>query len=184
MLDKLLHLTSGLSPEWATALVASLPVSELRGSIPLAILQFKFVWWKAYLISVAGNMIPVIPWLLFLNYAQQGLMRYRLPRMFFNWIFARTRRKGKMIEEYETLGLMMFVAIPLPITGAWTGCIAAFLFGIKMRHALLAIFTGVLIAGTIVTTLTKLGWIGGVIAGGALITLAVITVVEVFKHEK
>ena len=184
MLESLLHFTNKMSPEWATFLVATLPVSELRGAIPLAIPQFKFVWWKAYLISVIGNMVPVVPWLLFLNYVQKSLMRFKIADVFFSWIFARTRRKGKLVEEYETLGLMLFVAIPLPITGAWTGCIAAFLFGIKMRHAVVAIFYGVLIAGAIVTTLTQLGWIGAVIAGIALLTIAVISVIEIFKREK
>jgi len=175
---------SKISPEWTTLIVAALPVSELRGSIPLAILQFKFVWWKAYIISVMGNMIPVVPWLFFLNYIQEKLMRFKLPRLFFGWLFARTQRKGKLVEEYETIGLMMFVAIPLPITGAWTGAIAAFLFGIKLRHAVLAIFCGVLIAGAIVTILTVLGWIGAIIAGAALIGLAGVSVVEIFKQEK
>lgn len=173
-----------ISPELATVIVAALPVSELRGAIPLAILQFKFAWWKAFLLSFAGNMLPIVPWLLFLNYIQEKLMRFRPADKFFTWIFNRTRRKGKIVEEYETLGLMIFVGIPLPITGAWTGAIAAFLFGMKFRHAILAISCGVLIAGVIVTTLTKLGWIGAIIAGAVLIGLAVVTVVEIFKHEK
>lgn len=184
MIEYLEHMLSKISPNWATVLIASLPVSELRGAIPLAILKFNFAWPKAYAISVFGNMIPVIPWLLFLNYVQESLMRFKPTRVFFTWIFDRTRRKGKLIEEYETLGLMMFVAIPLPITGAWTGCIAAFLFGIKFRHAILAIFLGVLIAGAIVTSLTKLGWIGGIIAGVALISLAVVTIIGIFRHER
>lgn len=172
-----------IKPEWAVFLVATLPVSELRGAIPLAILKYKMPWFKTYLIAVSGNMVPVIPWLLFLNYIQKHLMRFRYIALFFNWIFARTRKKGRLVEEYETLGLMFFVSIPLPITGAWTGCIAAFLFGVKFRHALIAIFLGVLISGVIVTTLTELGWIGGIIAGIVLISLAVFSIIEIFKHE-
>lgn len=183
-MDKIMDLLSKLSPEVTTLIVSALPVSELRGAIPLAIIKFGFVWWKAYIIAVIGNMIPVVPWLFFLNYVQGTLMRFKYFNIFFTWLFARTRRKGKMIEEYETLGLMLFVAIPLPITGAWTGAVAAFLFGVKLRHAVLAIFCGVLIAGAIVTTLTVLGWIGAIVAGAALIGLAAFSVVEVFKHEK
>jgi len=184
MVEYLVKLFSSISHEWATFLIATLPVSELRGSIPVALLKFDFVWYKAYLISIIGNMAPVVPWLVFLNYMQKKLMKFKVMNLFFNWIFNRTRRKGKLIEEYETLGLMLFVAIPLPITGAWTGCIAAFLFGIRLRHAILAIFLGVLIAGAIVTSLTMLGWIGGIIAGLALVTLAIISIIETFKHEK
>ena len=129
-------------------------------------------------------MIPVIPWLLFLNYVQSKLMWFKPIQLFFTWLFNRTRRKGKLVEQYETLGLMLFVAIPLPITGAWTGCIAAFIFGIKFRHAILAIFYGVLIAGAIVTSLTKLGWIGGFIAGIVLIVIAVASIIELFRKER
>lgn len=173
-----------INSELATIIVAALPIAELRGSIPLAILQYKFVWWKAFMLSIFGNMLPIIPWFLFLNYFQGRLMRFKIMNRFFTWLFNRTRKKGKMIEEYETLGLMIFVGIPLPMTGAWTGAIAAFLFGIRFRHAILAIFYGVLIAGAIVTALTLLGWIGGIIAGVALTVLAVVTVIEIFKHEK
>lgn len=183
-MDALVKFLSKISPEWATIIVAALPIAELRGSIPLAILQFKFTWVKAFILSVFGNMLPIIPWLLFLNYFQERLMRYKIMNKFFTWLFNRTRKKGKMIEKYETLGIAIFVGIPLPMTGAWSGAIAAFIFGVKFRHAILAIFYGVLIAGAIVTALTLLGWIGGIIAGIALIGLAVVTIMEIFKHEK
>lgn len=183
-MNVLIDFFSKISPEWATVIVASLPVSELRGAIPLAVLKFNFSWIKAFSLSVAGNMLPIIPWLFFLNYLQAKLMRFRLMNKFFNWTFNRTRKKGKIIEKYETLGLMLFVAVPLPMTGAWTGAIAAFIFGIKFRHAILAIFLGVIIAGVIVTTLTMMGWIGATIAGIALICLAFFAVIETFKHEK
>lgn len=68
----------------------------------------------------------------------------------------------------------MLVAIPLPMTGAWTGSIAAFVFGLKFSHALLSILFGIVIAGAIVTSLSLLGWLGAVIAGVGLGGLAVI----------
>lgn len=173
-----------ISPEIATIIVAGLPIAELRGAIPLGILQFGFPWWKAFILSIFGNMLPIIPWLLFLNYLQEKLMRFNIANKFFTWLFNRTRKKGKIIEEYETLGLMIFVGIPLPMTGAWTGAIAAFLFGIRFRYTILAIFYGVLIAGAIVTTLVKLGWIGAIVAATTLIVLAVATIIEMFRHEK
>lgn len=75
---------------------------------------------------------------------------------FFEWLFARTRRKGEVrMRKYGIfVGLMLFVAVPLPVTGAWTGCAAAFLFGVKFRYSLLAVMLGVLIAGLIVSILT------------------------------
>ncbi|HEX30369.1 TPA: ligand-binding protein SH3, partial [Candidatus Poribacteria bacterium] len=70
------------------------------------------------------------------------------------WLFARTRRRGKSVERYGAVGLSFFVAIPLPVTGAWTGCIAAFLFGIRFKYALPAVIAGVMMAGIVVSILT------------------------------
>jgi len=67
---------------------------------------------------------------------------------------------------------VLFVAIPLPVTGAWTGSLLAVLFGLKFRHAFLSIFIGVCIAGIIVTCLSLLGWTGAIIAGIVLCALA------------
>lgn len=154
--------------------LAASPISELRGAIPLAILQYDFPWYLAYLIAVAGNMLPVPFILLFLNTGARILSRVPLFKKLLDWLFARTRRRGALIEKYEFLGLALFVAVPLPVTGAWTGSIAAVLMGMNFTRALLAIFYGVLIAGVIVTCLTLLGWIGAVIAGVALCLLAVL----------
>jgi uncharacterized membrane protein len=71
-------------------------------------------------------------------------------------LFKRTRARSAIIERLELLGLALFVAIPLPLTGAWTGAVAAFLFQFKNRDAFIAIAFGVLIAGVVVT-LTCLG---------------------------
>ena len=68
---------------------------------------------------------------------------------------------------------MLFVAIPSPVTGAWTGSLAAVLFGLKFKHALLSIFIGIFIAGIIVTCLSLLGWVGAIIAGIGLSSLAI-----------
>jgi len=91
-----------------------------------------------------------------------------------NRVFEQTRRRGMTIEKYEKIGLTLFVAIPLPFTGAWTGSIAAFLLGLKFRYAFLSILAGVVIAGAIVTSLSLLGWAGALIAGVGLSTLAVL----------
>ena len=77
-----------------------------------------------------------------------------------------------MIEKYEEFGLMAFVAIPLPGTGAWTGALIAFLFGLDFKKSLLIIAIGVFIAGVIVTCLCLLGWLGAIIAGLGFAALA------------
>ena len=150
-------LTRLFPPELVTVLVAAMPVSELRGSIPLALGVFHFSVEKAFFLSIIGNLIPIIPLLLFLESVSKWLsMRFNWAEKFFSWLFARTRRRSKLVEKYGAVGLIFFVAIPLPVTGAWTGCVAAFLFGIRRRWAAFSIANGVLIAGVIVT-LVSLG---------------------------
>ncbi len=147
----------GLSPELVVFLVSLLPILELRGGIPVAIGLFDFPVYKAVLIAVAGNMLPVPFILIFLNYATRLLSRVPVFDRLLKWLFERTRRRGGIIERYERIGLALFVAIPLPITGAWTGAMAAVLFGLKLRHAFISILAGVLIAATIVTCLSLFG---------------------------
>jgi uncharacterized membrane protein len=151
-------------PDWAaTIIIAMMPIAELRGAIPLALAPVEIGGFgmsapEAYILAVVGNLIPVIPLLLFLEPVSNFLRRWKVGEMFFTWLFERTHRNHtKRFEKYGTLALTIFVAIPLPVTGAWTGCAAAFVFGIKFKHALLAIFLGVLIAGVIVTTLSLTG---------------------------
>ena len=148
-----------MSPEIITFLLAMTPVGELRLSIPVALSTYQLAWPVAYIISVLGNLVPVLFFLLFLDPASSWLSdNFVIFDKFFSWLFARTRRKhGDKIKKYGYPGLVLVVAIPLPITGAWTGTLVAFLFGIKFKKALPLITTGVLIAGAIVTSLTKAG---------------------------
>ena len=163
----------GLSPELAVFLTSMLPVIELHGALPLAINVFDISWPKAFLIAYIGNLIPapIILWLL--GPAVKLLSKIEIFNHFFTWLFERTRRKSsKVIEKYEEIGLMAFVAVPLPGTGAWTGALIAFLFGLDYWKSLLIIAIGVLIAGVIVTSLCLLGWLGAIIAGLVLAILA------------
>ncbi|MBN1621768.1 MAG: small multi-drug export protein [Endomicrobiales bacterium] len=144
-----------LADELIVMILAAAPISELRGAIPLAIGKFHFGVIKSFLLAFTGNLIPVIPLLLFLEKVSNFCMRFPIGNKFFSWWFARTRKHSELVERYEALGLILFVAIPLPITGAWTGSVAAYLLGIKFKYALPAITTGVFIAGIIVTLVTK-----------------------------
>jgi uncharacterized membrane protein len=132
-------------------LTAMTPISELRGAIPLALFKLGMSPVQAYIYSVIGNMLPVTPLLLFLDPVSNWLRRYQLFDRFFDWLFARTRRYNARMEKYGALGLASFVAIPLPMTGAWTGCAVAFVFGIRFKYAFPTILAGVLVAGVIVT---------------------------------
>ena len=146
------------SKELVIIFVAALPVFELRGSIPLALFTFGLDPNTAFFLSVIGNMIPVIPLLLFLEPVSNYLRQWRIWDIFFTWLFERTHRKHSAdFEKYGSIGLAIFVGIPLPATGAWTGCAAAFIFGFKFKNSFLAILAGVIIAGVLVTALAYMG---------------------------
>lgn len=145
------------SKELAVFFVSWLPIVELRGAIPLAI-SLDISPWKAYWIAVIGNTIPVIPLLLFLmplrNYLKE---RFLFMDRFFTWLEKRTLAKSDKVEKYGAIGLMLFTAIPLPTTGAWTASLAAVLFKIKFKYAFPAIFAGILLAGIIMIILSLTG---------------------------
>lgn len=172
MVEELLNL--GITEELVVLIVSALPVVELRGSLPIAINLFHMPWQWAFFLAVLGTMLPVPFLLLFLESLVKWISRVDSGKKLVNWVFQRTRRRGKIIKRYERIGLVLLVAIPLPFTGAWTGSIAAFLFGLKFNHALLSIFFGVIIAGVIVTALSLLGWLGALIAGVGLAALAIL----------
>jgi len=165
---------SGISRELIVVIVSALPIFELRGALPLAINLFHIPWYWALSLAVVGNMLPVPFLLLFLESLAKGIGRIESGKKLVEWVFKHTRQRSRVIEKYEKIGLALFVAIPLPLTGAWTGSIAAFLLGLKFSYAFLSILSGVIIAGAIVTSLCLLGWIGAIIAGIGLSILAVI----------
>jgi uncharacterized membrane protein len=137
-------------------LSALTPIGELRLAIPLGLGVYKLPWWQVYTIAVIGNMIPplLILWLFprisnWLNKKSKSFHR------FFNWLILRTRKKTeKKIDRYGVMALVIFVAIPLPNTGAWTGALAAWIFGLPFKKSIGAIFIGVLVAGIIVSLIT------------------------------
>ena len=138
-------------------LISATPISELRGGIPVAYFRYDFEWYWAFLVAVAGNILP-IPFLLALYDPVVKLVsKVSWIKRLAEWFFRYTRRRGGLVEKYGWIGLALFVGIPLPITGAWTGPVLAYLMGIDYKRALLAIFLGVIIAATIVTTFCVLG---------------------------
>ncbi len=150
-----------------TFLYAMTPIGELRLAIPYAVFAAKLPWREAVPIAIAGNFAPVVPVLLFLEYFSNRLMRYPFCNRCLTWAFDRTRRRSAVIERFEAIGLVLFVGIPLPFTGAWSGCIAAFLFRIPLRRAVPCIALGILLASVIVT-LVCLGVISSALLFGAL----------------
>ncbi len=142
-----------------TIIIASSPIIELRGAIPIAMGIFYFSWPKALLLSLIGNILPIIPIIWFLDRLSDYLSKQSdFFNRFLNWLFERTRRKTKNgFDKWGKWALVAFVAIPLPFTGVWTGSIAAFLFGVKHKNAFWLISLGALLAGILVTFLTIFG---------------------------
>ena len=155
MREQLLEQLQQLPPPLAVFVVAMLPVFELRGAIPVGYAMGMDSALSIYLLAVAGNFVPVLPILLLLGPAERYLRRWRRFDRFFDWLFKRTVSRSDMIRKYESLGLILFVAIPAPMTGAWTGSIAAYLFKLPLRLAIPCIILGILIAGVVVTLVSQ-----------------------------
>jgi uncharacterized membrane protein len=146
-------------PIWLQIFIGSmLPGVEAKVVVPLTIYQYHCEWWIAFIIGVAGNMILVPFGLIFLHKIEDFLSRFRSFKRTMDIIFPRIRKRAdKKIQRYESLALLMFVAIPLPLTGAGIGVLIAYLFDLKFSRSLLMIFIGVLIA-TSITTFLYLGF--------------------------
>ena len=130
-----------------------LPVTELRGAIPMAIHLFKLPPESAFFWAVLGNTIPNFFILWLLPPISNFLMKksHRLNR-FFTWLFDKTRKKHtKKFNEQGSISLILFVAIPFPGSGGWTGSLIAFLFGVRYWHAMGLISIGIILAGILVT---------------------------------
>ncbi|MHC1570728.1 MAG: COG2426 family protein [Methermicoccaceae archaeon] len=155
-----LEAASGLPEPVAVMLVAMVPIAELRLAIPFAIAPHAvgglgMAPAEAFLFAVVGNLIPVPVLLRLLEPVSSWLRRFRSWERFFDWLFERTRQRSEArYERYGLLALCMFVAIPLPFTGAWTGTVVASLFNVSFFKALGAIALGVLIAGVLLTLLS------------------------------
>lgn len=144
-----------LSAIVTTMLVAMAPISELRGAIPLG-LSLGLPSQVAYGAAFLGNALPVLPLLWFLKHGSAYAMQRsdRFARMM-QWVFDRTRRKhGNRFEDFGFWALLIFVAIPFPLTGAWTGAVIAYLVGMPPKKAGFAILSGIAIAGLLVLGLT------------------------------
>ena len=133
-----------------TILLSMAPISELRGSIPYALLS-GIDPALAFLISVAGNIAIIFVVFFFLDYLHRHFMKIKIYVRLFDWYMERIRKKtSKIISSWVYVSLYFFVAVPLPGTGAYTGCLIAWFFSLNRYISILAIAFGVLTAGIIV----------------------------------
>jgi len=171
-LDTLLNLP--LAKEVIIMLIAATPIFELRASIPVAMLTFDFPWYYALGISLVGNILPVPLILLTLETIIHWLSKINFFKRLFERLFAHAQNRSAIVERYESTGLIIFTAIPLPGTGAWTASIISIVLRLPFWRSFFTISIGVVIAGILVTILTSLGWIGATIAGILLIALIIL----------
>ncbi len=137
-----------------TALIAMVPVIELRGAIPAGVAAGLTVW-EALFMAIIGNMIPVPVIILFVRkvFDWMRVKSEKLDRLVRRFE-AKAEKQSALIDKYEWWGLVILVAIPLPGTGAWTGALVAAMLNMRLKRALPAVFIGVVIAGIIVSYIT------------------------------
>jgi uncharacterized membrane protein len=140
-----------------TAFLSFLPISELRGALPYA-LSRGMDWRWAYVYTVTLNALVAPACWLFLSTFHRLFLRLGWYRRFFDLFVERARGKiHRQVERWGWIGIAVFVAIPLPITGAWTGTLGSWVLGVDKRKTMLAVILGVMCSGAIVTAVMLLG---------------------------
>ena len=145
-------LTDTLGAQFGVLLCSMIPIIELRGAIPLGA-ALGLPWWQSYLCAVLGNMLPVPFILLFITkiIAWMTASKVKFFHKIGDWLTKKAEKNRGRIEKYSFLGVCLFVAVPLPITGAWTGSLVAATIGMKFWKAFFSCLLGVMIAGVIMT---------------------------------
>ena len=154
------NLGDKMSAELVIFLVSMIPILELRGGLIVASLLHVDMW-TAIPICIIGNIIPVPSILLLITKIFAAMKKTKLFFFFLTALERRAMGKSERIQKGEFIGLMLFVGIPLPGTGAWTGSLIAALLGIKNRKAVPAILLGILIA-TVIMCVVSYGILGQV----------------------
>ena len=149
----MVNLLQLLPKELYIFLISMVPIIELRGAIPLGV-GLGIPWLQNYLISVVGNFLPVPFILLFIRRIIRWMSTNRYLSKISNWLENKFQKKSSSVMKYATFGLLLFVAVPLPGTGAWTGALIAAMLNMRYKYALPSIFAGVVIAGALVTAIS------------------------------
>ena len=142
-----------------TFLISMAPIGEVRASIPLGMETYGLSWYRVLPLAVAGSLVPGVFWLVALPRIGSYLVSFPNPAgRLLIWRSERLRRlQGERFRGHRNMALVLLVAVPLPFTGVWSGALAAWVFEIPFRPALLCITLGAVIAGGVVTALTELG---------------------------
>ncbi len=146
-----------MNPILFTTILALLPISELRGAIPYALSQgYSIYYVYPWCVLLNALVAPLV--FIFLSTIHVWMNRFAWYHRRVNPFIERARQKvSAQVEKYGYLGIMLFVAIPLPVTGAYTGTLGAWILGLSRRRTIIAVFAGVLISGIIVSLVSILG---------------------------
>ncbi|KKQ51069.1 MAG: hypothetical protein US70_C0023G0012 [Parcubacteria group bacterium GW2011_GWD2_38_11] len=156
MSEYIISLFSNVPRELATFLIAFIPVTELRASIPLAVKVYGLSPWAAWFYSVAGTYFVMVVIVLLLDPIAKLLSKYiSFFEKFFVWLFEHTRKRanGKM-EKYGEWAIFILAATPIPLLGGLTGALAAFVFNVPLKKSLPLLLVGTMVAGGIVLGVT------------------------------
>lgn len=161
IVESLVNLFDGLGKEVIVFIISMLPILELRGGLLAAsILNLDFI--PGFIISILGNILPIPIVLLFLDKILRWLEKYKVTKNFVKKLENKILSKKKQIEKYGYIGLILFVGIPLPGTGAWTGSALAVLLNMNKKKSFLYIILGIILASIIMSILSY-GILGNII---------------------
>lgn len=150
-----IELFRNFPPQLAIFLMSMMPIAELRVSIPLALTVYKLSLLSILFYAVLGAFVPAVFILYLIEPASEFLMKHsKFFHKFFTWLFKHTKiRFAGKYERYGSVALIIFVAIPLPLFGVWTGALAAFLFQFPKKKAFFLILLGTVISSLIIMSL-------------------------------
>ena len=146
MIEAIENFLISINPSFGVFAVSMVPIIELRGAIPLGI-GLDLNWFWVYMISVIGNLLPVPFVILLVRPIIEWLVHSKMFGKLGKWLDERTKKKTENMTKYKKWGLFIFVAVPLPGTGAYTGAMIAGMLNMRLKDALPAIISGVLVAG-------------------------------------
>lgn len=147
---------AGFPKELATFLIALIPVTELRASIPLAMKVYELSPAVAWFYSVLGTYFAMVLIVFLMDPIAKFLSKYfAIFKKFFDWLFEHTRKKAdKKMEKYGSWAIFILAAIPVPFVGGLTGALAAFVFGVARKKSLPLLLVGTMVSGAIVVAIT------------------------------
>ena len=155
IIQSILNTFASWDPNIVIFIISLLPILELRGGLIAATL-LGVPYLRALMICVIGNIIPIPFILLFINKIFDWLKRFKYPGKFVNWLETKTLKKRKQIDRFGFWGLILFVGIPLPGTGGWTGALLASLLRIPVKKSAVAIAIGIALSAAIMSIITYL----------------------------